>query len=84
MIRRRRMRVLLVEDNKADARLVQRVHDLGKLQIRTTLDQRRTIDFTTTDADGFVGPFTNPQTLEVPMPPPPWWLPLLIFLPALL
>jgi len=37
-----------------------------------------------TDADGFVGPFTNPQKIEVPMPPPPWWLPLLIFLPALL
>lgn len=34
-----------------------------------------------TDADGFVGPFTTPQTFEVPYPPPPWWLPLLVMLP---
>lgn len=34
-----------------------------------------------TDADGFVGPFTRAQVVEVPYPPPPWWLPLLILLP---
>jgi hypothetical protein len=34
-----------------------------------------------TDADGFVGPFTTPQIVEVPYPPPPWWLPLLLLLP---
>jgi hypothetical protein len=34
-----------------------------------------------TDADGFVGPYTTPQTIEVPYPPPPWWLPLLVLLP---
>lgn len=37
-----------------------------------------------TDPDGFVGPFTNPQIVEVPSLPPPWWLPLLILLPMAL
>lgn len=37
-----------------------------------------------TDADGFVGPFTNAQRIDVPIPVPPWWVPLLILLPAAL
>lgn len=37
-----------------------------------------------TDPDGFVGPYTSPQKIEVPQPPPPWWLPLLVLLPAVL
>lgn len=37
-----------------------------------------------TDADGFVGPFTSPQTVVVPNPPPPWWLPLLMLVPLVL
>ncbi len=36
-----------------------------------------------TDPDGFVGPFTRAQIVQVPKVPPPWWLPLLIFLPVL-
>lgn len=34
-----------------------------------------------TDDDGFVGPFTRPQQIEVPPRPWPWW-PLLLLLPA--
>jgi hypothetical protein len=34
-----------------------------------------------TDADGFVGPFTRPQRIEVPPKPWPWW-PWLLLLPA--
>lgn len=37
-----------------------------------------------TDPDGFIGPFTDTQIVEVPNPPPPWWLPLMVFLPALI
>jgi hypothetical protein len=37
-----------------------------------------------TDSDGFVGPFTGAQKIEVPQAPPPWWLPLLLLLPAVL
>jgi hypothetical protein len=37
-----------------------------------------------TDPDGVVGPFTRPQSIEVPAPPPPWWLLLLLLLPAAL
>ena len=33
-----------------------------------------------TDPDGVVGPFTAPQFVEVPNPPPPRWLPLLLLL----
>lgn len=36
-----------------------------------------------TDDDGFVGPFTRPQRIEVPPRPWPWW-PLLFLLPALI
>lgn len=36
-----------------------------------------------TDADDFVGPFTTPQTIEVPPRPLPWWL-LLFLLPVVL
>lgn len=39
-----------------------------------------------TDPDGFVGPFTTPQRIEVPEPPPPptpWWLLILFLLPLL-
>ncbi|MBU1237828.1 MAG: FecR domain-containing protein [Gammaproteobacteria bacterium] len=37
-----------------------------------------------TDADGFVGPFTDTQIVEVPYPRPPWWLPLLALVPLAL
>jgi hypothetical protein len=37
-----------------------------------------------TDADGFVGPFTDTQIVEVPYPPPPWWLSLMALLPLAL
>lgn len=36
-----------------------------------------------TDDDGFVGPFTRPQRIEIPPRPWPWW-PLLLLLPALI
>jgi hypothetical protein len=36
-----------------------------------------------TDPDGFVGPFTNPQQIEIPSQTQPWWL-LLVLLPAVL
>lgn len=31
-----------------------------------------------TDADGFVGPFTEPQTIKVPYSLPPWWTVLIL------
>jgi hypothetical protein len=34
-----------------------------------------------TDADGFVGPYTQPQIINVPYPSPPWWFPFLLLLP---
>ncbi|MDR2000260.1 MAG: FecR domain-containing protein [Zoogloeaceae bacterium] len=37
-----------------------------------------------TDADGFVGPYTQPQIINVPYPPPPWWFPILLLLPVVL
>lgn len=36
-----------------------------------------------TDADGYVGPFTTPQSVKVPFLPPPWWSPAFL-LPILL
>lgn len=36
-----------------------------------------------TDNDGFAGPFTRPQRVEIPPRPWPWW-PLLFLLPALM
>lgn len=36
-----------------------------------------------TDDDGFIGPFTRPQRIEVPPRPWPWW-PLLFLLPAVI
>jgi hypothetical protein len=37
-----------------------------------------------TDADGYVGPFTAPQSFAVPTPPPPWWVFPLLVIPFLL
>ena len=36
-----------------------------------------------TDPDGFVGPFTSPQSFTVPEPDRPWWLPFLLLVPLL-
>lgn len=35
-----------------------------------------------TDADGFVGPFTRPQTIDVPGQARPWWLLPMLLLPV--
>lgn len=36
-----------------------------------------------TEADGYAGPFSPPQSFEVPAPPPPWWINLLPLAPLL-
>ncbi len=36
-----------------------------------------------TDPDGYVGPYTTAQRIEVPYPPPPWWL-MLFLVPVIL
>jgi hypothetical protein len=35
-----------------------------------------------TDADGFVGPYTTPQIVNVPYPPPSWWLLFMLLVPV--
>ena len=37
-----------------------------------------------TDPDGYVGPFTAPQSFAVPQPPPPWWLLPILLIPFVL
>ncbi len=37
-----------------------------------------------TDPDGFVGPFTKAQKIDLPPPSKPWWLALVLLVPALL
>ena len=37
-----------------------------------------------TDPDGYVGPFTAPQSFAVPQPTPPWWLLPILLIPFVL